>query len=208
MPFGRGNDGKDINDVKSKISEQLNGLNVDNLSANDVKNMIINEINNNQSLNIDDSVKEKINKGDIDGLKEEIINYLGRNKSKDGSSEKLVEMLKNNDMDGLRNQLMGMLFSNMTSQKKNEVGQDNKQPGDEKSSTANGDSNSSGFDTNFLFNMLTNSTISAAKNDKRVILLNSIKPFVSDGRQKSIEDCIRIISIMGFFERFGSKAGS
>lgn len=204
MPFGKGSDGKDMNDVKSKLSEQFNGLNVDNLSANDVKNMIINEINNNQSLNIDDSVKEKINKGDIDGLKEEIINYLGRNKSKDGSSEKLVEMLKNNDMDGLRNQLMGMLFSNMTSQKKNEVGQDNKQTGEEKSGTAN----SSGFDDNFLLNMLANSTLSAAKNDKRVILLNSIKPFVSDGRQKSIDDCIRIINIMGFFERFGIKAGS
>lgn len=204
MPYGRGSDGKDLNDVKSKLSEQLNGLNPDNLSANDMKNMIINEINNNKSLNIDESVKEKINKGDIDGLKEDIINYLGKNKSKDGNNEKLVEMLKNNDMEGLRNQLLGMLFSNMTSQKKNEIDPDNAQPDGEKSSTAG----AGGFDDNTLFSMLSNSMLSAAKNDKRVILLNSIRPFVSDGRQKSIDDCIRIINLMGFFERFTNKAGS
>ncbi len=204
MSFGRGSDGSNMNDMKSKLADQLKGMNVDNMSANDMKNMIINEINNNQSLNIDDSVKEKINKGDIDGLKDDIINYLSRNKSRDGNSDKLVEMLKNNDMDGLRSQLMGMLLSNMTSQKKNEVGQDNDPNGESKSSNGAG----SGFDYNFLFNLLSNSSASAVKNDKRVILLNSIKPFVSDGRQKSIDDCIRIISIMGFFETFGNKAGS
>jgi len=111
MPYGKS---EDVSKLKQKIKEKMPGVDVDNLTQNDMQRMLVNEINKDNS--IDPSVKEKINKGDIDGLKEDLINYLGRSKNAD--SEKLVKMLKNNDMDGLKNQLMGMLLGGMNQQKK------------------------------------------------------------------------------------------
>lgn len=110
MPYGKS---EDINKLKKKVQEKLPGVDVDNLSHNDMKDLLINEIN---KSNIDPEVKEKISKGDIDGLKEDLIKFLSRGKG--GDSEKLVKMLKNNDMEGLKNQLMGMLLGGMDSQKK------------------------------------------------------------------------------------------
>jgi len=46
------------------------------------------------------------------------------------------------------------------------------------------------------------------KSDNRVVFLNSMKPFVSDKRQKSIDDCVKILSMITFFERFTNKVGS
>jgi len=111
MPYGKS---EDVSKLKKKIQEQMPGVDVDNMTQNDMQRLLVNEINKDNS--IDPSVKEKINKGDIDGLKEDLINYLSRSKNAD--SEKLIKMLKNNDMDGLKNSLMGMLLGGMNSQKK------------------------------------------------------------------------------------------
>lgn len=111
MPYGKS---EDVNKLKKKIEEKMPGVNVDNLSQKDMQRMLVNEINKDNS--IDPSIKEKINKGDIEGIREDLIKYLSQ--SKGGDSEKLVKMLKNNDMDGLKNQLMGMLLGSMNPQKK------------------------------------------------------------------------------------------
>lgn len=119
MPYGRDNSNipnNGMNDLKKMVSEKFGGMDVNNIAPDQVKNLLVNEINKNS--NIDPNVKEKINKGDIEGLKEEIIKYLSNNRSADGSSDQIINMLKNNDMEGLKRQLMGMLLGGMGSQKK------------------------------------------------------------------------------------------
>jgi len=119
MPYGKSDNTRvNVNELKKKISEKMPNIDVDNMSTNDMKDLLVNQINSNKNLNIDDSVKEKINKGDIDGLKEDIINYLSKNETGNGANDKIVNMLKKNDMDGLKNELMGMLMNNIGSQKK------------------------------------------------------------------------------------------
>jgi len=46
-----------------------------------------------------------------------------------------------------------------------------------------------------------------AKDDRRVIFLSSMKPFLSETRQKSIDDCIRVLNLVVFFENFNNNAG-
>lgn len=197
MPYGKS---EDMSKLKKKIEEQMPGINVDNLTKNDMQKMLVNEINKDSS--IDPSVKEKINNGDIDGLKEDLINYLGR--SKGPESEKLVKMLKNNDMDGLKNQLMGMLLGSMNSQKKNEIAGNNDYEGinDSQASTP------FVFDDKLLLNNIMGKLFEGNKSDNRVVFLNAMKPFVSDKRQKSIDDCVKILSAIAFFERFSNKVGN
>lgn len=197
MPYGKS---EDINKLKKKVQEQMPGLNVDNLSQNDMKNLLANEINKNQ--NIDPAIKEKINKGDIDGLKEDLISFLSRNK--DGNSQQLVDMLKNNDMDGLKNQLMGMLLGSMDSQKKKEIDDYDS----EGINTGSGAITPVGFDQSFLLNSILGRVTDIGKNDKRVIFLNSMKPFLSETRQKSIEDCVKILGLIALFEGITNKVGS
>jgi len=45
------------------------------------------------------------------------------------------------------------------------------------------------------------------KNDKRIILLNSMKPFVSERRQKALDDCIKAMNIIAMMEKLGFKVG-
>lgn len=197
MPYGKS---EDITKLKKKVQEQMPGLDMDNLTQNDMKNMLANEINKNQ--NIDPAIKEKINKGDIDGLKEDLINFLGRNK--DGNSQQLVNMLKNNDMEGLKNSLLGMLLGGMDSQKKKEI--DNGDPIENDSES--GALTPAIFDQNILLKSLMGRMTDVGKNDKRVIFLNSMKPFLSDARQKSIDDCVKILGLIALFEGITGKVGS
>jgi hypothetical protein len=197
MPYGKSGD---INNIKKKIEEQMPGVNVDNLSKNDMQNMLMNEINKDNTIK--PSVKEKINKGDIEGLREELIDHLS--KSKGGDSEKLVKMLKNNDMDGLKNQLMGMLMGSIGGQKKNEIAN---------SDTDEGINDSQGFtppvfDDNVFLNSIMGKVFEGSKSDNRVAFLNSMRPFVSEKRQKSIDDCVKILSAITLFEKFTNKVGS
>lgn len=217
MPYGKDNNVSEggLNDIKKMVSEKLGGVDVNNISQDQVKNMLVNEISKNNS--IDPSIKEKISRGDVDGLKEDIIKYLSNNKTADGSSERLVNMLKNNDMDGLKREMMGILLSGMGSQKKNEVneepivGEEAREQVDEEelqasAATATADS-LGGFDEKALMGLLFDRMFSGIKDDRRILLLNSVKPFVSDKRQKGIDDCIRIMNLVAFFENFMSKAG-
>lgn len=64
-----------------------------------------------------------------------------------------------------------------------------------------------GLDEKVLMNMLFEKMFAGVKDDKRIALLYSIKPFVSDRRQKGIDDCIRIMNLVAFFENFMGKAG-
>ena len=102
MAYGKDNNVSDgrMNELKNMVSEKLGGMDIDNVSPDQVKNMLVNEISRNS--NIDPAIKDKINKGDVDGLKEDIIKYLSNNRSADGSSDQLINMLKNNDMEGLK----------------------------------------------------------------------------------------------------------
>ncbi|MGI6586492.1 MAG: nucleotidyltransferase family protein [Gracilibacteraceae bacterium] len=202
MPYGKDSNvsGSGMNELKKVVSEKLGGVDPDNVSPDQVKNMLVNEINRND--NIDPAIKDKINKGDIDGLKEDIINYLSKNRSSDGSSDQLINMLKNNDMDGLKRQLMGMLLSGLGSQKKNEI----EEPGADKGQTSIEDSLGS-FDEKALMGLLFDKMFAGVKDDRRILLLNSVKPFVSEKRQKGIDDCVRIMNLVAFFENFMSKAG-
>jgi len=118
MAYGKDKNVSDggLNEIKKMVSEKMGGIDINNVSPDQVKNMLVNELS--QNSNIDPGIKDKINRGDVDGLKEDIIKYLTNNKSADGSSDQLVNMLKNNDMDGLKRQLMGMLLSGLGPQKK------------------------------------------------------------------------------------------
>ncbi|MGE5676898.1 MAG: hypothetical protein ACM3ZR_02465, partial [Pseudomonadota bacterium] len=68
MPYGKDNNVSEggLNDIKKMVSEKLGGVDVNNISQDQVKNMLVNEISKNSS--IDPSIKEKINRGDVDGL--------------------------------------------------------------------------------------------------------------------------------------------
>jgi hypothetical protein len=221
MPYyGKDNNTSDsnLNDLKKMVSEKLGGIDVNNVSPDQVKNMLVNEISSNSS--IDPAIKDKINRGDIDGLKEDIIKYLTNNRSADGSSDQLINMLKNNDMDGLKRQLMGMLLSGLGPQKKNEVSNETaqgteipiksgEQPADEgrEAIQASLADSLGSFDEKALMGLLFDKMFAGVKDDKRILLLNSVKPFVSEKRQKGIDDCIRIMNIVAFFENFMNKAG-
>ena len=214
MPYRQDNNNGqnyDVNELKKMVSEKLNGIDVDNIAPDQIKGLLINEINKNSS--IDPGVKEKIKSGDVEGLKEEIIKYLSNNKTADGSSDQLINILKNNDMEGLKKQLVGMLLSGIGSQKKNEVKENQEgteahkegNDGEETRMSTNG--GFEGFDEKVLMGLLFDKMFAGVKDDKRIMLLNSVKPFVSEKRQKGIDDCIRIMNIVAFFENFMSKAG-
>ncbi len=219
MPYGKDNKSSDnsINEMKKMVSEKLGGIDVNNVSADQVKNMLVNEISKNNS--IDPAIKDKINRGDVDGLKEDIIKYLSNNKSADGSSDQLINMLKNNDMEGLKRQLMGMLLSGLGPQKKNEVKEEQEAPNTREPSETSESQSSEGapqaspadslgdFDEKALMGLLFDKMFAGVKDDRRILLLNSVKPFVSEKRQKGIDDCIRIMNIVAFFENFMNKAG-
>lgn len=213
MASGKDNNVSDsgLNEIKKMVSQKLGGIDVDNVSSDQVKNMLVNEISRNSS--IDPSIKEKINKGDVDGLKEDIIKYLANNRSADGSSDQLINMLKNNDMDGLKRELMGMLLSGLGPQKKNEVVEETETPEASESPVDEGAPQEAiadslgGFDEKALMGLLFDKMFAGVKDDRRILLLNSVKPFVSEKRQKGIDDCIRIMNLVAFFENFMNKAG-
>lgn len=197
MPYGKS---EDIGKIKKKIEEKMPGVDVDNLSKNDMQKLLMNEINKDNTIK--PSVKEKINKGDIEGLREELIDHLSKNKG--GDSEKLVKMLKNNDMDGLKNQLMGMLMGNLGSQKKNEIANSDTDEGINDSQ----EFTPPVFDDKVFLNTILGKVFEGSKSDNRVSFLNSMKPFVSEKRQKSIDDCVKILSVITFFEKFTNKVGN
>lgn len=212
MPYGKDNNVSDsgLDDIKKMVSEKMGGIDVNNVSQDQVKNMLVNEISNNSS--IDPSIKEKISRGDVDGLKEDIIKYLSNNKSADGSSERLVNMLKSNDMEGLKREMMGMLLSGLGAQKKNEINEPETQEAPEEQTNAGAPQASiadalGSVDEKVLMGLLFDKMFSGVKDDRRILLLNSVKPFVSEKRQKGIDDCIRIMNLVAFFENFMSKAG-
>lgn len=45
------------------------------------------------------------------------------------------------------------------------------------------------------------------KNDSRIVFLNSIKPFMSDKRQKAIDECVKTVNLMAMMEKLGFKVG-
>jgi len=119
MVYGRNNNRynqADIEEMKKKISEQMPGVNLDNIDQEQMKKIVMDQINNNPNLNISQDVKDKINNGDIEGLKDELIKYLDKQNNPEG--QKLSNMLKNNDFEGLKQELMGMLIKGMSQQKK------------------------------------------------------------------------------------------
>ena len=202
MAYGKDNNVSDgrMNELKNMVSEKLGGMDIDNVSPDQVKNMLVDEISRNS--NIDPAIKDKINKGDVDGLKEDIIKYLSNNRSADGSSDQLINMLKNNDMEGLKKQLMGMLLSGLGPQKKNEIKEPEVYESQEDLKGSLGD-----FDERALLGLLFDKMFAGVKDDNRISLLYSLRPFVSEKRQKGIDDCIKIMNLVAFFENFMSKAG-
>ena len=202
MAHGKDNNVSDsrMNELKNMVSEKLGGMDIDNVSPDQVKNMLVNEISRNS--NIDPAIKDKINKGDVDGLKEDIIKYLSNNRSADGSSEQLINMLKDNDMEGLKKQLMGMLLSGLGPQKKNEIKEPEVYESQEDLKGSLGD-----FDERALLGLLFDKMFAGVKDDSRISLLYSLRPFVSEKRQRGIDDCIKIMNLVAFFENFMSKAG-
>lgn len=104
--------------IREEVKRKLPGVDVDNASADKLKDMILNEIENNKDLNIDDTIKEKIRKGDIDGLKKDLASFLKKNPSAGGMGKQLLGLLQNNDLDGIKNQLMSVLSGFNGSEKK------------------------------------------------------------------------------------------
>ena len=101
--YGRNNyrpNNEDFEEMKRKISEQMPGVDLDNIDQQQMKKLVMDQINNNPNLNISQDVKDKINRGDIEGLKNELIQYLDKNDSPEG--QKLSNMIKTNDFEGLK----------------------------------------------------------------------------------------------------------
>ena len=139
----------------------------------------------------------------MDGLKHELIKYLDSKNSSDESSKRIRDMLENNDYEGLQNELMSMLFKDITGKKKNEI--ENK--AEKKAENSSKKMPFTGiFDEAFL-NTVISKFNEENKNDSRIILLNSIKPFMSDGRQKVIDECIKTINLLAMMEKLGLKVG-
>lgn len=207
MAYGRNRnryDQSDIEELKEKVSQQMPGVNLDDIDQQQMKNMVMDQINNNPNINISQDVKDKINRGDIDGLKKELIQYLDSQNSSDGSSQRLSNMLKNNDFDGLKGELMGMLLNGMNQQKKNQVNDE----GDKRAENTNYQNPLTGLFDETLLNGFMDKIVDGNKNDKRIVLLNSIKPFISDRRQRAVDDCVKVMNIIAIMERLGFKAGN
>ncbi len=191
----------DVDDLKSKLEEEMPGVNLDGISQESVKNILMNEIDNNP--NISEGIKEKINRGDMEGLKKELINYLGRS-GNTGDSEKIKNMLQNNDYEGLQNELMGMLFKGLAGQKKNDI----KYLAEKKAEDSSNKKNSfNGIFDETLLNAFANKFNDESLNDNRIVLLNSIKPFISDGRRKVVDECIKAVNLLSMIEKLGLKVG-
>lgn len=203
--YGRNNNRpnmEDFEELKKKISQQMPGVDLDNIDQQQIKKIVMDQINNNPNLNISEDVKDKINRGDIEGLKNELINYLEKNNSPEG--QRLSNMLKNNDFDGLKEELMKMLIKGMTSQKKkNEIGGDD---GKRAENISLNNPLANLFDEALLNNIMEK-LFEGNKNDKRIVLLNSMKPFVSERRQKALDDCIKAMNIICIMEKLGFKVG-
>ncbi|MDD2481597.1 MAG: hypothetical protein PHC44_04505 [Lutispora sp.] len=209
MAYGRNQNRynqNDIEELKEKLSQQMPGVDLDNIDQQQMKRMVMDQINNNPNINVSQDVKDKINRGDIDGLKNELIQYLDNQKSSDGSSQRLSNMLKNNDFESLKGELMGMLLNGMNQQKKNEVNDADDVDGKRVENTSYQNPLAGLFDETLL-NGIMGKIYDENKNDKRIMLLNSIKPFISDRRQKAVEDCVKAMNIIAIMERLGFKAG-
>lgn len=209
MAYGRNQNRynqNDIEELKEKLSQQMPGVDLDNIDQQQMKRMVMDQINNNPNINVSQDVKDKINRGDIDGLKNELIQYLDNQKSSDGSSQRLSNMLKNNDFESLKGELMGMLLNGMNQQKKNEVNDADYVDGKRVENTSYQNPLAGLFDETLL-NGIMGKIYDENKNDKRIMLLNSIKPFISDRRQKAVEDCVKAMNIIAIMERLGFKAG-
>lgn len=193
----------DVEALKDKLSKEMPGVDLDNVDQEDVKEILMNQINNNPNINISQDVRDKINRGDMDGLKNELIKYLDSQNSSDGSSERIKNMLQNNDYEGLKSELMGMLLKGMTGQKKNEV---KSQEENRVENVQNTNPLAGIFDEAFINNIM-NKLYDENRNDSRIVLLNSIKPFMSDKRQKAIDECVRTINLIAMMEKFGFKVG-
>ena len=63
------------------------------------------------------------------------------------------------------------------------------------------------FDERALLGLLFDMMFAGVKDDSRISLLYSLRPFVSEKRQRGIDDCIKIMNLVAFFENFMSKAG-
>lgn len=203
MVYGRNNNrfnNDNLEEMKKKISEQMPGVNLDNIDQEQMKKIVMDQINNNPNLNISQDVKDKINRGDIEGLKEELIQYLDKQSSPEG--QKLSNMLKSNDFEGLKQELMGMLIKGMSQQKKNDIG-DNY----ERAENVSYNNPLAGLFDDALLNNIMEKFFEGNKNDKRIVLLNSIKPFVSERRQKALDDCVKAMNIICIMEKLGFKAG-
>jgi len=204
MVYGRNNNRynqADIEEMKKKISEQMPGVNLDNIDQEQMKKIVMDQINNNPNLNISQDVKDKINNGDIEGLKDELIKYLDKQNNPEG--QKLSNMLKNNDFEGLKQELMGMLIKGMSQQKKNDIGDNYGR----RAENVNYQNPLAGLFDEALLNNIMNNFFESNKNDKRIVLLNSIKPFVSERRQKALDDCVKAMNIICIMEKLGFKAG-
>jgi len=203
MVYGRNNNrfnNDNLEEMKKKISEQMPGVNLDNIDQEQMKKIVMDQINNNPNLNISQDVKDKINRGDIEGLKEELIQYLDKQSSPEG--QKLSNMLKSNDFEGLKQELMGMLIKGMSQQKKNDIG-DNY----ERAENMSYNNPLTGLFDDALLSNIMEKFYEGNKNDKRIVLLNSIKPFVSERRQKALDDCVKAMNIICIMEKLGFKAG-
>ncbi len=191
----------DVEDIKGRLREELPDVDLNKINQQDIKNILINEVEKNPNIRQD--IKDKISQGDIDGLKDELIKYLDTQDGSDDSNKRVKNMLINNDFEGLQNELIGMFLKGASGQKKNEVeSKDDKKAED----SINKNIFNGIFDDAFLNTMLRKFN-EGNKNDSRVNLLNSIKPFMSDNRQKVIDECIKAVNLLAMMEKLGLKAG-
>ncbi len=195
MGYGRNNKSEsnfDSEEIKNRFKNKMPNIDLDKINEEDVKNVLMNEIDKNPNISKD--IKDKINEGDISGLKDELLKYLDSRGTNDAASNRIKNMLENNDYDGLQNELMGIFLKTAGGQKKNEVKNDDKNP-------------FAGLLNETFLNTAINKVGAGNKNDSRINLLNSIRPFMSEGRQKIIDECVKAVNLLIIAEKLGLKVG-
>jgi hypothetical protein len=200
MPYSKNSRFGREKEIRKAVSQKM--PEVKNATPDQLKSMIINEVNNNKNLHIDDAVKEKINNGDIEGLRNDLVNYLNNNPSLGSTGKKLLGALKNNDMGEIMGQLTNM-FSGR-SQKKNEIDPPSEK-GDESNSSFDLKELIGLFDPKELIGLFASKAHDFNRKDERVIFLNAIKPFLCHSRGLCIDECVKFLSVYSIVQKLQAK---
>ena len=115
------------------------------------------------------------------------------------SNDKIAELLKNPEILGM----IASLASGFSSQKKTEVKNDDDLPETtEESSEVVPASAQADLVTTSAKNEFPDSFSSSSQSDKRIALLNAIKPYVNDAKKDKVDSLVKAIGVAGVLNNY------